>query len=319
MKKLSSNLIDIAKILSDLDFHDGDSIGKKLGITRSAVWKAIKKLEEYGIGIASIKNKGYQLSEPLLLINQPIIEKEFTNVCVEVFESLDSTNTYLKNNLDINKTCICLAETQTNARGRMQRSWHAPFGKNIYLTVSYTFKKDVSELNGLSLVIGIAILNALKEIGITEIIKLKWPNDGIFEGNKLFGILVELLSESFSNTTAIIGIGINVNMMFDDNKITQNWTSLQKICGKSIDRNKLIISLIHNLNYVLETFEKYGLKEFISKWFEHDALINKSIKLNLDNKQGIARGINEQGHLLIELEDGTIESFASGETSIIKN
>lgn len=318
MKILSPNLIKLTSILSDLQFHDGDSLGAKLGVTRSAIWKSVKKLEEYGIEILSVKNKGYQLKEPLLLLDQDKIKQASQNIEIEVFESIDSTNSYLKKHSDNIERKICFAEIQTNGRGRKGGNWHSPFGQNIYMSYAKSFKKDVSELNGLSLVVGIACLNAIKEIGVDFPIKLKWPNDGVYMGQKLMGNLVELQSESYSQTLAIIGIGININMLFDLSTITQEWTSLQKITGKYIDRNMLCIALIHNLNFYLEQFSKYGLKEFIQQWHQLDSLYDQKIKLNNNEFSGIAKGINENGNLLLELASGETRAFSSGEASIQK-
>lgn len=319
-KILSKNLVQIARILSDLEYHDGDAIGKYLGITRSAVWKSIKKLQVYGVEIISTKNKGYKLKEPLLLIDIEEIKKEVanSNIEIEVFENIDSTNDYLKKKLKFNKRQIAIAEMQNSGRGRMGRAWHSPFGKNIYFSYAYAFKKDISELNGLSLVVGIACLNAIKEIGIEEDIKLKWPNDGILGGSKLMGNLVELQSENYGYTIAIIGVGINVNMLEASEEITQTWTSLKKVTGKYIERTKLCIALIHNLNLMLEQFAKYGLQEFIVKWQELDSLYNKVIELNNGECKGVAKGINQQGNLILELDSGQQKTFSAGEVSISK-
>ena len=199
----------------------------------------------------------------------------------------------------------------------MGRVWHSPFGQNIYMSYAYPFKKDISELNGLSLVVSMAMLAAIKEIDITDNIMLKWPNDGIHNGTKLMGNLVEVQSEAYGESLAIIGIGINVNILDDKNNITQSWTSLKQITGNYIDRNLLSIALIHNLNSYLERFAKYGLREFIPQWNKLDYLYNQSIKLN-NEASGIAKGINEQGNLLLELPSGEIKAFSSGETSISK-
>lgn len=319
MKLLSPNLVQLTSILSDLQYHDGDSLGNSLGVTRSAVWKSIKKLVEYGVQIDSVKNKGYALKEPLLLLNQDIISKANSSTIIEVLEDVDSSSNYLRKNLSRDKRQICFAETQTTGRGRMGRSWHSPFGQNIYMSYAYHFKKDVSELSGLSLAVSMAMLAAIKEFGIPAPIGLKWPNDGVYEGQKIMGNLIEVQSEVYGESTAIIGLGINVNMLeCEDGNITQNWISLRKITGKYIDRNLLAIALIHNLNVFLEQFAKYGFREFMLKWKEFDCLYNKSIKLNNGEFSGIAKGINEQGNLLLELPNGELRAFASGEASICK-
>lgn len=319
MKLLSANLVQLVSILSDLKYHDGDSLGNALSITRSAIWKSIKKLVEYGIKVDSVKNKGYALKEPLLLLNQDLISKANSNTIIEVLEDVDSTSNHLRKNLDSDKRRICFAETQTSGRGRTGRHWHSPFGQNIYMSYAYHFRKDISELSGLSLVVSMAILAAIKELGISAPIGLKWPNDGVYEGQKIMGNLIEVQSEVYGESTAIIGLGINVNMLESKNdSITQSWTSLRKITGQYIDRNLLAIALIHNLNVFLEQFSKYGLREFMIKWQEFDCLYNKSIKLNNGEFSGIAKGINEQGNLLLELPSGEVRAFTSGETSICK-
>ncbi len=319
MNKLSAKLTHLSRILSDLAYHDGDSLGKQLNITRSAVWKYIKKLQEYEIKIDSGKNKGYAYREPLILLDKEYIAKELENpnIEIEILESVDSTNDYLKKNLSSNKRKICLAETQTNGKGRMARNWHAPFGQNIYMSYAYIFKKDISELAGLSLVISIAMHRAIKEIVPNSEIMLKWPNDGIYQNSKIMGNLIELISEANGESTAIIGMGINVNMMHA-NDISQKWSSLRIINNTYVDRNLLCVALIHNLNASLEQFSKYGLREFINQWTKLDYLYNQQISLNEGEISGIAKGINEQGNLLLELSDGRIRAFSSGDTSIKK-
>ena len=322
MKLLSSKLTKLTSILSDLKYHDGDSIGAQLSVTRSAIWKSIKKLEEYGVKINSVKNKGYALSEPLLLLDKDFITQAIANpnIDIEILENIDSTNNYLRKNT----TCssqrkICIAESQTTAKGRMGKSWHSPFGQNIYISYAYCFKKDISELNGLSLVVSMAALAAIKEVVTDKNLMLKWPNDGIYEKQKFMGNLVEIQSEAYGESLAIIGLGINVNMLNADlEEITQSWTSLRKITGDYIDRNILLVALIHNLNMYLERFAKYGLQEFISEWQELDSLYDQKIALNNNEYIGIAKGINEQGNLLLELANGEIRAFAAGETSICK-
>lgn len=318
--KLSKNLVLLSRILSDLLYHDGETIGSKLSITRSAVWKYIKKLIEHGVEIASVKNKGYAFKESLLLLDQEFITKEIDNPNIEldVLECVDSTNLYLKKNLNSYKRKICLAETQTQGRGRMARSWHSPFGQNIYMSYAYPFKKDISELAGLSLVVSIAMLSAIKEIIPDNNIMLKWPNDGIYLGGKVMGNLIELQAEANGQSVAIIGIGINVNMTKADD-ISQKWMSLREISHNSIDRNILCVALIHNLNSYLEQFSKYGLREFVEQWKKLDYLYDKSISLNDGEVYGIAKGINEQGNLLLELSNGEVKAFSSGDTSINKS
>lgn len=262
------------------------------------------------------------LEENLLLLNQDRINKEISNpnIIIEVLEDIDSTNAYLRNNLSQDKIKVCFAESQSGGRGSKKgRTWHSPFGQNIQMSYSCPLKKELSELSGLSLVVSMAMLSAIKEIGISNNIMLKWPNDGMYEGHKLMGNIIEAQSGDQGGSVVVIGLAINVNMLSDENNnITQKWTSLRKITGDYIDRNDLAIALIHNLKFYLEQFDKYGLREFIHKWQKIDSLYNKPIKLNNGEFSGIAKGINEEGNLLLELGNGEVKAFPSGEASIVK-
>lgn len=269
-----------------------------------------------------IKTKGVMLEEKLLLLNQDRINKEIanSNITIEVLENIDSTNTYLRNNLSQDKIKVCFAETQSGGRGSKKgRTWHSPFGQNIYMSYSCPLKKDLSELSGLSLVMSMAMLDAIKEIGISDNIMLKWPNDGMYKRHKLMGNIIEAQTRDQGGSLVIIGLAVNVNMLEDkNNNISQKWTSLKKITGNDIDRNNLAIALIHNLKFYLEQFDKYGLREFIHKWQKIDSLYNKPIRLNDGEFSGVAKGINEEGNLLLDLGSGELKAFPSGEASIVK-
>lgn len=331
MKKLNSNLIHVVNLLKDHQYHDGTSIGKKLHTTRSAIWKLIKKLQQYDVQIDSVKGKGYALQEQLILLEQNKIQQRLINENVEmiIFESIHSTNEYIFASLrnkrgNSNKKnkfiTICLAEQQTSGKGRLNRDWYSPFGKNIYLSCLYPFQKDISELAGLSLVTSLAIVRTLNSYGKDNHFSAKWPNDVVYEREKISGNLIAIQAESHGISHAIIGIGVNVNMLKDNHHITQAWTSLQKILGEYIDRNELCVRLINNLLSYLDEFASNGFAAFKDEWMKADCLMSREITLQHVNNKilGKAVGVNEQGHLLLQLADGSIQAFSSGETSVEK-
>lgn len=323
-KKLNANLIKIIQILSDGKYHDGTSIGEQLQMTRSAVWKIIKKLVAYHIKIDSIKGRGYALLEPLVLLESAKIKKALNHnkIDIAVYESLPSTNAYLKQqkHFHANEIKICLAEQQTHGKGRLNRDWFSPFARNIYLSCLYPFQKDISELAGLSLVTSLAIVKTLKHYGIHEKLNVKWPNDIIYDNKKLSGGLIEIHAESHGCSYAIIGIGVNTNMLEDERQINQPWTSVQKILGRYLDRNELVACLINNLLNYLNEFNQSGFQNFIKEWIQADCLTHQVISVKNLNEiiTGKVTGINSQGHLLLELSDGTVRAFSSGDTSIVK-
>lgn len=319
-----NNLIKISELLSDGQYHDGTSIGKELGITRAAVWKIVKKFEEYGIKIESVKGKGYLLATPLFLLNVEKIKKFIKKPLIEIaiLEKVGSTNDYLKNNSDLsNKIKICIAEMQTQGRGRLNRLWHSPFGQNIYLSLRYTFQKDMSELSGLSLVIGLAVCNAIESIALLNNLKVKWPNDIVVNNQKVAGILIDIHAESNGFCHVIIGIGINVNMQHALKKqIDQPWNSLYNLTGKYLDRNLLCASLINALIDYLEKFEQSGLSIFLNEWKEKDCLFGQTVSVMSGQQKmnGIGIGINDQGHFKLEMQDKIIKAFSSGDTSLLR-
>lgn len=320
MKTLTPNLIKIARYLSDGQYHSGDALGAALGITRSAVWKAIKKLAQYGVPVDSIKGKGYALTEPLFLLDKHKINKlaHHPGLDIKVFASLASTNDYLQTHTEPKrKIKICLAETQTQGRGRLHRFWYSPFGKNIYFSCRYSFQKDLSELAGLSLVTGLAIFKTMRDFGIHSELFVQWPNHIVWRQKKLAGSLIDLTAEANGGCDAIIGIGINVNLL--QANVNFAWTSMREAVGQCLDRNEICAVLIkHLLNYLAE-FTQQGFTAFKKEWLAHDYLMKQYISLHSQQQdiQGRMIGINDQGHLLLQTTDQRIQTFATGDSKII--
>lgn len=268
------------------------------------------------------------LPENLIFLDKKLIQKKIgnKNVDIQIFENIDTTHDF-KNFPEKNKTpSICLAECQTQGKGRMGRYWHSPFGQNLYFSCLYTFEKDISELAGLSLVVGLAVIKTLKKYDLPESSLIKWPNDVIYQNQKLSGILIDIKPKKNNICHTMISIGLNVNMIKNNDvhkneNILQPWTSLREITANYIDRNDLCAELINNLLVYLKKFEQLGLDFFIPEWKSVDALLDKPIILDNANHKisGIAKGINAQGFLLLELENGKTQAFSSGDTSVAKN
>ncbi len=325
-KTLNPSLHKLITLLSDGAFHDGTALGLKLGISRTAVWKMIKKLEAYDVPLQSQKKIGYALREPLSLLDKTKLKRLLPHKAIklEIFESLPSTNDYLLANKTSQKIQVCLAEQQTKGRGRFHRAWHSPFAQNLYFSVRYAFNTDISELGGVSLVASLAIAHTLNELKILpDTILLKWPNDIIYDHKKLAGNLVEVQAETHDLCQVILGIGINVNMSkAPAQHILQAWTSLRNITGQHFDRTTLAASLLNNLIIYLARFAESGLTTFVSEWQKYDALRDKKITLLVGEQsiKGVGCGINAQGHLLLKRDDtGKIQAFSAGETTIAKN
>lgn len=320
-------MLRVIQLLEDGEFHSGEALGKHLNLTRSAVWKLIKQLSNWGIEIESRTGKGYRIPQGLTLLNKTLIQNFIQSPQlhkideIEIFLSLPSTSDYLiAKPKETFKNCICLAERQTQGRGRRGRQWTSPFATNLYLSLLWHWTKDVSELSGLSLVLSLSLLQTLKQFGITEHIGLKWPNDILWKNKeKLAGILIELTGESHNISRTVIGIGLNTAMPKNNTfNITQPYTDMQTITQQLPDRNQLAGVLLNELIKTISIFQEQGFAPFIQEWKKHDLTFAKSVSITTPTLtlQGIGRGINHKGDFLLETSDKMIHSFSMGEVSL---
>lgn len=325
MKSFSKTQRAVLDLLSDGKCHSGNSLGEQLGISRTAVWKQISQLSQVGLAIQRMAHQGYQLNQPLILLDQEKIncildERGFQNHPeITLFASVDSTNRYLRDLPSSSQIRLCAAETQTQGRGRFGRDWQSPFAENICFSQRLQMNCCLSRLSSLSLVIGLAIIRSLERLSVIENIGIKWPNDILWKDKKLCGILIEVLAESNGNTEVIIGIGMNVNTDTLNTPLENSaWCSLYEITGTCFDRNKVIAELfIQTQNYV-DRFLNEGFEPFLVEWKSKDYLAGKMITISqpMANFRGLALGVNDLGQLCIEDNEGRKHYLSSGDTSV---
>ena len=234
---------------------------------------------------------------------------------LHIVNSIDSTNTYVLNYCKhgAKSGFTCLAEQQTAGRGRWGRTWVSPYASHLYLSMlwQFPFSNEPTQLSGLSLVIGLAIANVLKQLGVKTEIGLKWPNDVYWEKKKLAGVLVEA-----SSINTVIGIGLNVQMPDEaGTAINQPWTDLHKILGTAPDRNLIAGLMIAELLVILPRFSEHGLEPFLKDWQALDINYQKPLTIQTATGQysGIAQGVNTSGELILQCDDGIARSFHSAE------
>ncbi|ARB90802.1 biotin--[acetyl-CoA-carboxylase] ligase [Legionella longbeachae] len=321
----TSSQLTLLQLLGDGCCHSGSELGAVLGITRSAIWKQINQLIASGIPIKRLPNQGYQLPNQLILLDKKqineyfLLEKLATPFNLHLFTSIDSTNRYLKELPTSNAVDICCAEIQTHGRGRFGRQWHSPFGENIYCSSRWNLNYDLTKLSGLSLVTSLAVLATLDELQLSTNIKIKWPNDILWNDKKLCGSLIEIITESNSTIQVIIGIGLNVNSDTQKHPLPDKpWCSLYEITQQYFDRNFLIAKLIAHLERYLIHFFHNDLSCFMHEWDKSDYLFGKTIKVtqSLNTLTGIACGINQLGQLILQDESGQKLYLSSGDTSL---
>jgi len=306
--------------LSDGSFHSGESLGEDLGMSRAAISKHIKGIQEWGVDIFRVQGKGYQLSQPLIMLDETLIQSKVSNP-VELHPVIGSTNQYLiDNTANLQSGTVCIAEYQESGRGRRGRHWVSPFGANLYLSMYWRLDAGMAVAMGLSLVVGVAMVEALENMGL-EGVKLKWPNDLYYQDRKLAGILVEMSGQAGGAAHLVIGMGMNLAMQDRDSAIDQPWASLSEVIGTDhIDRNVLAAEFINTLDTALKNYEIYGMQNFVERWNRLDNFIGRKVKLIMGANEvtGIERGSDEQGGFRLETEQG-IKSFIGGEISLRNN
>lgn len=316
----------IISLLADGEFHSGTELSDVLGVSRSAIWKYMHSLAELGLQHSAVSGKGYRLDRALELLEQQKIDQSVNDQTkklissFEIHQQIDSTNRYLVEQAHNQAAsgALCFAEHQTAGKGRRGRQWVSPYGSNIYLSILWRFQRGPTAISGLSLAIGVAVIKALKQLGINDL-GLKWPNDIYSQGKKLGGILVEVSGETDGPCVAVIGLGLNMFLPESEAEgISQAWTDLSKITGRNeLSRNELAGVLLNKLLPVIAEFEAIGIKAYLDEWREYDCLKQKSATLFIADQPftGIVQGIDDSGMLLIERPDGHVQTFASGEVS----
>ena len=315
VQKLDNRLV-LLEMLNDLKFHDGSQLGQRLNMSRQGVWKMLQKIQAQGIELESCKGRGYRFKHPLYLLSQKKIVQDLNWLSqdVVVLESVDSSNRYL-NKIDP-KPKLVLAEAQSDGRGRMGRRWYSPFAQNIYMSLHYTFQKEVSLMHGVSLACAVSVIKALKQILPHDKDKLviKWPNDILYQNKKLAGILIDLQADANGSCEVIIGIGLNVNMQTAPSALIRYpWCSLAHIAGNVLDRNAVAVTLVRQLMSDMQLYQQQGFEPFCKAYDQYDALQGTLVTLKHHQQacKGIARGINEYGHLILDIK-GVSKAFASG-------
>ncbi len=313
----------ILRLLADGKFHSGEEIARHFSVSRTTVWNALQHAEQMDIEVFSVQGRGYKLPQPVTLLDEQSIlntlDKYGASLHLEVHDHLASTNSYLMQNISVAKHATCVAANlQTSGRGRRGRSWHAGLGASLTFSLLWRFQCGASALSGLSLATGVALIRSLHELGITGS-QLKWPNDVLINQQKLAGILIELQGDMEGPSTAVIGMGINLNLPDSlKQQIDQPVTDLASAINSEINPNQLLGTLLKHLTDVLAVFEQGGFAALREEWSQHHAYHEQTVRMLMpDGREihGIVQDVAEDGSLLITTADG-LQRFMSGEISL---
>lgn len=236
---------------------------------------------------------------------------------IEVHRVIGSTNDTVMDRLSESDcvSLLCTAEMQTAGKGRRGRNWVSPFGRNIYVTYGRFLQRELSDLGGLSVVVGMQAIDALRHLGLKDA-ALKWPNDLLLQGGKLGGILVELKPQESRGIGIVAGMGVNFLLSDEDaQKIDQAWSVVgEKL---TISRNQFLTEFSARLINAIEQFDQEGFAPFAQTWPSYDAYRGELVRVIRGDAvfEGINTGIDGEGNLLIETADG-IQAHNAGEVSM---
>ena len=236
------------------------------------------------------------------------------------FKQIDSTNRWLldKARQENVHHHVCVAQSQTSGVGRNGKPWRTTNTDNILMSVAHRFAMPVAKLSGLSLAVGIAIVNALESLGVNQL-SLKWPNDVYLNASKLAGILIQTQNTTADGHNAIIGIGLNIRLDNKDKQVINQPVAQLSNVGFNVDQREMIIAkIVDELFVALEQFSDSGLSQFLDRWDQLDHLKNHSVLLHQGDEMiaGQYLGITRLGAIRIALQNNQINEYYAGELSI---
>ncbi|MCI7204757.1 MAG: biotin--[acetyl-CoA-carboxylase] ligase [Clostridium sp.] len=314
----------ILKVILDneKEFISGEELSKKLGISRTAIWKHIRILRSQGYNIESVNKKGYRLvDEPTDLLNPQNIYRnlktKFIGKNVLHFETIDSTNDYAKKiGNELRDGSVIISEEQTKGKGRLGRVWESKAGEGIWMSIILKPNIIPNKAPFITLIAGASIVKALNILGVDA--KIKWPNDITINNKKLSGILTELSAEIERVNYIVVGIGMNVKDTDFEEELQDKATSLYKE-NYNVSRVDIVKEILCQFEKLyLDYIEKDDKKEVLDICRQYSAIINKEIYVIKNDQKELVDciGINEEGNLIIKNKDGNLEEIMSGEVSI---
>lgn len=319
---------DVLKLISrERDYISGETISRKLGVSRTAINTAVKALRDDGYEITSTTNKGYLLTNSPDLLSKGAISAYLTDDRSEdlyVYDSVGSTNTVLKD-LAANGSksgTVVIADHQASGKGRRGRSFESPSGVGIYLSYLLKPQSGLNRISDLTSWTAVAVSDAIRNAYGLET-SIKWVNDLLMNKKKICGILTEVTVEGESGfiDTCIIGIGINVNESSFPDELKDIATSISiENGGKIFERAKLAAEIIKSMDKLKDNWpdDSYYLERYIELNITTGSKITAFpiTKDNSQGKSGTALEINEDFSLKVQFDDGSIEDLKSGEVSV---
>lgn len=307
-------------------YISGAALAERLGVSRNAVWKAVRALTADGYEIESAAPKGYRLADDNNRLSAELISSKLTTSALgrslTVFSEIGSTNSAAKELASSGAPhgTTVVADCQTEGRGRLGRKFVSPHGTGIYMSVVIRpdLAPDVASM--ITSAAAVSAARAAEELSGAPV-QIKWVNDLYMNGKKICGILTEASLGLEMNTLdyAVIGIGVNVRSIGGnfDKDLRSIATSIEDETGRRIDRNALCAHILNNMEQTLAHVADRG---FLEEYRRRELLTGHGITANIGGQAvtGRALGVDDNANLIIELPDGTVRHLGSGEANLCR-
>ncbi|MBS4217327.1 biotin--[acetyl-CoA-carboxylase] ligase [Bacillus sp. FJAT-49711] len=307
---------------ADGKYLSGQALADIIGCSRTAIWKHIEELRKSGFELEAVRKKGYRLiSKPDHLSGHEILfglETKTMGRNVLYYDSVESTQmiSHKAAREGAPEGTIVIAGEQTAGKGRMTRPWHSTKQKGIWMSMIIRPKLPPQKAPQFTLISAIACVRAIEEVTGLEP-NIKWPNDILYKGKKLTGILTELQGEADKVNFLVIGIGMNVNQREEDfpDEVKKIATSLEFESGHTVSKTKVIQKILLYFEKYYELYMEQGFAPLKILWESYAAGIGKTIiaRTITGEISGIALGITEEGILKVEDEKGKIHYIYSAD------
>jgi len=318
------------------NYVSGQMLCERLGVSRTAVWKVITQLKDEGYEIESVQNKGYFIKRCPDVLTSAQIECQLMDTDFAIYEDsivkkviyfdeIDSTNNEAKRVAESDGMVdgtLFITECQTGGRGRRGRTWISPAGSGIWM--SLLLKPDMAPASAsmLTIVAAMAMTEAIKDVLRADNIELecgiKWPNDIVLNGKKICGILTEMSAEMDYIHYVVVGIGVNVNTTKFDDSIKDVASSIFMETGVKVDRSRVVATFARSFKRYFDSLVSCGDLSGLKDSY-NSMLVNcgREVKACYTDSEiiGVAKGINDDGELIVETEAG-VKIIRAGEVSV---
>ncbi|MBI5890352.1 MAG: biotin--[acetyl-CoA-carboxylase] ligase [Nitrosomonadales bacterium] len=315
---------ELLRLLADGEFHSGQVLAQRFGVTRATVNNALQDVESFGLTLYSVRGRGYRLARPLQWLDAESIFAALGSargeLHIELLDHAASSNALLLQRATqgaVSGTVLAV-EWQNAGRGRLGKTWHSGLGDALTFSVLWRFDSGLAALSGLSLAVGIAMMRALDELGVPGA-GLKWPNDVLLKGGKLAGILLEAQGDMLGPSAVVIGIGFNLSLPEAlRERIDQEASDLAALDRPLPERNLVLAVLLKHLAALLREFGRRGFAPMRVEWESRHVFQQRPVKLLLPDGahiSGMALGVTDDGALRLATAQGE-RIFNAGEVSL---